>query len=403
MWKIVPPNIWGSLMVLLWGAMSTSLAAIHSWSAGMALRFFLGMFEAAYGPGIPYLLSFFYLRHEVGSRIGFFLACAPLANTFSGALAYGITSATHTKIQSWRILFLVEGLPTIAIAPVVFFFLPNSPQHCRFLNADEKRVALARGVRQAGAAKRVGHIDFKEVFRSLTSIRAWLTALMYFSCNVSFASLPVFLPTIIASMGFAAADAQGLTAPPFFASFLVTVATTWYADRIKQRGLVIIPLAILGGIGYVLLATCHSVGARYTGCVLAACGIFPVIANILPWVLNNQGSDSARGGAIVLLNVIGQCGPLLGTRLYPAGEGPFYVKGQSVCAAFMFFTAILAATLRTLLWWENKKMDKKYGVVSEQMVRMEEEKALRQADNENVGGDADVGMENYGPMFRYVL
>jgi hypothetical protein len=36
--------------------------------------FLLGVFEAAYGPGVPYLLSFFYLRHEVGFRSGIFLA-----------------------------------------------------------------------------------------------------------------------------------------------------------------------------------------------------------------------------------------------------------------------------------------------------------------------------------------
>jgi hypothetical protein len=49
--------------------------------------------------------------------------------------------------------------------------------------------------------------------------------LMYFSCNVAFSSLPVFLPTILKEMGFSAVNAQGLTAPPFFLSFLVTLIT----------------------------------------------------------------------------------------------------------------------------------------------------------------------------------
>lgn len=109
---------------------------------------------------------------------------------------------------------------------------------------------------------------------------------MYFSCNVSFSSLPVFLPTILKEMGFTAINAQGLTAPPFFASFLCTIVTTWIADRIQQRGLMIAGLSAIGGIGYVLLATCESVGVRYFGVFLAACGIFPSIANILPWVLS---------------------------------------------------------------------------------------------------------------------
>lgn len=87
-------------------------------------------------------------------------------------------------------------------------------------------------------------------------------------------------------MGFTAINAQGLTAPPFFASFLATIATTWVADRYQQRGLTIAVLSLIGGIGYILLVTCESVGVRYFGVFLAACGIFPSIANVLPWVLS---------------------------------------------------------------------------------------------------------------------
>lgn len=109
---------------------------------------------------------------------------------------------------------------------------------------------------------------------------------MYFSCNVSFASLPVFLPTILSEMGFTRAAAQGLTAPPFFLSFLVTVITPYIADRTQQRAIMLIILTTVGGVGYILLATVKSVGVRYFGVFLAAGGIFPAIANILPWVLS---------------------------------------------------------------------------------------------------------------------
>lgn len=110
---------------------------------------------------------------------------------------------------------------------------------------------------------------------------------------------------------------------------------------------------------------------------------------------DNQGSDTRRGIGIFMLNFIGQCGPLLGTRLYPAAEGPLYVKGQSVCAAFMGFTCILALSLRTLLWWENKKLDKQYGTLEEQHIRME-------AQGEDPKA-MQAGAENYGPMYRFVL
>ncbi|KAF7863211.1 hypothetical protein EAF04_007293 [Stromatinia cepivora] len=401
MWKVLPPHVWACFCVVGWGTVATLQSATQSWSGMMAARFFLGFFEAGYGPGIPYLLSFFYLRHEIGIRIGLFLSAAPLATCFAGALAYGITSG-HAAIANWRLLFLVEGLPCVAAGILTFFVLPDSPEKARFLNEEERAVARARGVRQVGAEEehRVGGVKWADIAAALVDPKNYLTAFMYFSCNVSFSSLPVFLPTILNEMGFSSINAQGLSAPPYFLAFLVVILSAYVADRTQQRGYVIMFLSVLGAIGYILLATTSSVGPRYTGVFLAAAGIFPAIANILPWVLNNQGSDTKRGTGIAILNIVGQCGPLLGTRIYPTEEAPYYRKGMWVCTAFMIFNGVLALVLRTLLNWENKRLDKKYGEVG------------RRDANGNVVGEnpktgemigAGVGDENDGPTFRYVL
>lgn len=360
MWKLVPPHIWAFCCVLVWGLASTLQSTAFNWQGLMACRFFLAASEAGYGPGIPYLLSFFYKRHELGFRCGIFLSAAPLATTFAGALAYGITSG-HPAIANWRLLFLVEGIPSICLAFVAFFFLPDSPDTAKFLTEEEKQVTRARAIQQTGAEgkERVGHVNLKEVFAALADIKTWIPPLMYFSCNVSFSSLPVFLPAILTSMGFSSINAQGLTAPPYFLAFIICILTTWIADKTRQRGYMIMTLSVIGGVGYVLLATVKSVGVRYFGVFLAAAGVFPAIANILPWTINNQGSDSKRGSGIALLNIIGQCGPLLGTRVFPTTDKPYYVKGMSICAAFMFFNAILAFSLRTWLAYENKQFEKK--------------------------------------------
>jgi Major Facilitator Superfamily len=397
MWKAVPPHMWATFTVLCWGLFATLQSTTTSWGGMMALRFLLGAVEAGFGPGIPFLLSFFYLRHEVGLRVGMFLSAAPLASCFAGALAYGITSG-HSHLANWRLLFLVEGIPTILMAPICWFFIPDAPEKARFLNEEERKVAKARSIRQAGAGKeRVGGVDWKDVGRALADPIPWFTAFMYFSCNVSYASLPVFLPTILKDMGFTSINAQGLTAPPYFVSFLVTIITPYIADKMQQRGLMIFVLSMVAGIGYILVATVESVGVRYFGVFLAASGVFPAIANILPWVTNNQGSDSRRGAGIALLNLVGQCGPLLGTNVFPTTGAPRYVEGFSVCAAFIFFNGILAMCLRTLLVYKNKKLDEQYGTKDSILEQRAREKA---EGKEIIGGEAE---ENYGPMFRYVL
>ncbi|KAJ2974852.1 hypothetical protein NQ176_g5837 [Zarea fungicola] len=382
MYKVLSPRIWVPILVFGWGIAATAQAATQSFAGMMVCRAILAIFEAGYGPGTIYLLSFFYLRREIGLRIGIFFSAAPLATCFAGALAYAITSG-HSHMANWRLLFLVEGLPVLIMSVVTYFVMPTSPHDAWFLNEEEKRVALARGVRQTGKGRRVGKINWTETFSALLDVKAWITAVMYFSCNVAYSSLPVFLPTILEGLGYSGLNAQGLSAPPYFASFLVTIVSTFIADRTQQRGATVITLSLIASAGYVMLAAAQTNAIRYAGVYLAAIGLFPAIANVLPWVLSNQGSDERRGAGIVLLNLVGQCGPLLGTRLYPTREQPHYVKGHAICAGFMGFTAILAIVLRGLLMWENRKLAQRFIAVEE--------------------ADHAEGEENYGPSFRYVL
>ena len=53
---------------------------------------------------------------------------------------------------------------------------------------------------------------------------------------------------------------------------MVTIGSTYLADRWQQRGYMIMFLTTIGGIGYVLLAACETVGVRYFGVYLAAAG-----------------------------------------------------------------------------------------------------------------------------------
>lgn len=71
-----------------------------------------------------------------------------------------------------------------------------------------------------------------------------------------------------------------------------------------------------------------------------------------------ERSDTKRGTGIAILNMVGQCGPLIGTRVFPVAEGPYYVKGMSICAGFLFFNAMLALGLRTYFRCMNDKWDR---------------------------------------------
>lgn len=146
----------------------------------MTCRFFLGIAEAMFGPGVPLYLTYFYPREMVGFRHGVFISGAAIANAYGGALAYGI-SQINGSLAPWRILFLIEGLPTLLVAVVAWFALPDSISTARFLDDREKQVALhfvARNQR-VDIGKEQG-VRLKEVWEAFKDPKSILPSIMYF-------------------------------------------------------------------------------------------------------------------------------------------------------------------------------------------------------------------------------
>ncbi|KAM0792928.1 hypothetical protein ACM66B_002687 [Microbotryomycetes sp. NB124-2] len=352
LWKAIPPHILVAFLTFMWSMLALLQAAAVNFGGMAALRLLLGIAETAFSPGVPYYLSFFYKKEEIGVRQGIFLSMAPLASAWAGALAYAITHI-KSSTATYKLLFLIEGAPPLLLVPIVYFLLPDRVSKTRWLTAREREIAKDRASSDGDTGRESG-LKLNGVIEGLKDYKAWMHAILYFSLNVSYSSLPVFLPTILAEMGFSSIRAQGLSAPPNLLAFIVVILATFISDKIRDRSILIIPLSLLGAAGYVTLALAKSVAARYFAVYLCTVGVFPCIGLMLPWVANSHEDDSKRGAGFMLLNLIGQCGPFLGTRLFPKQEGPHYVKGMSVCAGFLFFVAIVSFTLRMLLARENR-------------------------------------------------
>ena len=160
-------------------------------------------------------------------------------------------------------------------------------------------------------------------------------------------------------MHYSALASQALSAPPYFVAFLVVLVTAFLSDRSQNRSYYVIFHAILGALGYLSIAIGGMLRAdskwRYAGVYPAAAGFFSAITLILTWTINNQDSNSKRGTGVVMLNLLGQFGPLVGTRLYPDSDKPYYVKGMTVCSIFMFLVSLQAWWLRRRLIKENER------------------------------------------------
>lgn len=330
---------------------------------------------------------------------------APLATTFASSLAWLILKlGENGPIAPWRLLFLLEGFPAVIVATIAWRVVPDSPDRASYLTKRERLIARQRLVRPAqgeplplrAASDEDLHHGAKSstaprqtlLSRCATSARAvlldpaaWATAAIFFLTNMAFASLPVFLPSILTQMGHDPVSAQALAAPPYLVSFLVVLAAAATSDALRSRGLLIAAAALCSSLGYAFLALSRRLGggdatrldmARYLAVYPAAAGFFVVVVLTISWNVNNArpgGEDGGRGGkstshhhkggAYALMQAVGQCGPLVGVRLYPESDGPWFERGMGVCAVAMLGVASLALGLRAWLARANRRMDEK--------------------------------------------
>jgi MFS family permease len=140
-----PSRYMGTCM-MLWAVVSALTALSKNFTGLLLTRFFLGVTEAPYYPGAVYLISMFYTRKEVATRIAILYTGNILATAFAGLIAAGIFHGLGDVggISGWRWLFILQGIVTFLIAIVGFFLLPDFPHNTRWLTQEERDLAVSR-------------------------------------------------------------------------------------------------------------------------------------------------------------------------------------------------------------------------------------------------------------------
>ncbi|KAJ7085978.1 MFS general substrate transporter [Mycena crocata] len=298
--KLFPPRIWLACVAMSWGLISTLMSTAFNFAGLMTARVFLGIFESGFGPVVP--LYF----------------CA-----FGGVLAFGVQHI-HAVIGDWRILFIIEGLPTVVLGVLTIFFLPNRPESTTFFTERERVIALDRMNRSTsgdvGATVNRAHIRM-----ALRDWRVYAGGVIYFGLNCALASISAFLPTIIETFGFTSALAQILTV-----AAIMLVSFSFASDRLQSRGIFMAVASVISSVGYLLLLTASDVHMRYFAVFCIVSGTYTTIGYALPPVVaHNLGSETKRATGIPMFMAMGQCGSVLGSHLFPLGEGPRYMCSKS--------------------------------------------------------------------------
>lgn len=269
-----------------------------------AVRALLGIFECGMMPGIAFYLSRWYRRGELGFRLSFYISAAALSGAFGGLLASAILRLpSFGGLHGWRMIFVIEGIVTVAVGLLGFAVLTDRPETARWLTADERKWVADRVVAErVGLPELIDKIDLARLKRGLTNPVVMGTAAIFVMDGFTVQGLAFFLPTILATIypDASVVQQQLYTVFPYCLAAGMTIGLcglSWWLDR---RHVIMTAAALPVLVAYVMFTCTLNPHVRYAAAFLVAstCYVPGALANAQ--VSANVVSDTTRSVAIAV-------------------------------------------------------------------------------------------------------
>ena len=228
----VGPRRWIATLMVVWGALSTSMLLVQTPTGFYVLRFLLGVAEAGFFPGILVYLNRWYPARRRAQITALFAIAVPMAGVVGGPLSGGILELFHDAagLRGWQWMFLLEGAPVILLGLVVLKCLPDNFNSVSWLSDEQKR-----GLRD--------ELNQEEQRKSITSFagilsdaRVWLLVAVYCAVMLAVNTLAFWMPTLIHGAGIGSDGRVGLlSAVPYLAGCFFMIACGRSSDRRRER------------------------------------------------------------------------------------------------------------------------------------------------------------------------
>jgi MFS transporter, ACS family, tartrate transporter len=327
---------WIARIMVTWGVISALMAAVSGEWSFYVLRFLLGVAEAGFFPGIILYLTYWYPAEYRARFLAAFALAVPIS-TVIGAPISGLLLGLDglMGLKGWQWLFIIEGVPSVLLGIVTWFYLTDRPEKATWLTAEQKAWLAAKLQAELAAKQAVRHLTLSE---ALSSPKVLALSAIYFGFVAALYGMQFWLPQIVKAFGLTNAQTGFVTAIPYLFGTIAMILWARHSDASRER---------VAHVGGPLLLTAVALGvSSYIGdpiitmivLTIAAIGVFCTFAVF--WTLPTAWlSGTAAAGAIALINSIGNL----------AGFGGPYLIGWVKDATGNTSTGLLVLSILPLI------------------------------------------------------
>lgn len=300
---------WLARIMLTWGIVSTAIAFVPNAPTLVVLRFLLGVAEAGFFPGIILYLTFWFPERQRSRAISLFMVAVPVSTAIGSTLSSLVIDWGQGifGLAGWRVMFLVEGLPAIALAFACWFYLTDRPAQARWLSIEERQWLEGTLASERAGAEKGRPWPLKT---ALSHPRMLALAFVYFGIVYGLYAVGFFLPTIVT--GFAQQYGTQLsiigsgivTAIPWAVAAVVMVPWARHADRTAERVWHVAIPALACGVSIPAALYMANPYLAMVAITVSTCSI--MCAMPVFWALPSTFlTGTAAAGGIALINSLG--------------------------------------------------------------------------------------------------
>ena len=305
----VGARLWIARIMITWGVVAAGMAFVQGTTSFYVMRFLLGVAEAGFFPGMILYISLWFPARERARATAIFILGLPISVLLGAPLSTALLSLDGIAgLHGWQLLFIIEGIPAVALGFVVLAYLTDRPSEAHWLTPAQRSWLVARLAAEEAAGKK-RRLTVGETLRD----RKVLALAFAFLCNVvPIYGITMWLPLIAKGTGNLTNMQIGfITTIPYLCAAIAMVINARHSDRTGERKLHILVAALVGAAGFVLAAVSMSPLVSLLGICIGAAGIW--CANTVFWTLPaSYLTGAAAAAGIGLINAIGNLGGFLG-------------------------------------------------------------------------------------------
>jgi ACS family tartrate transporter-like MFS transporter len=224
---------WFARILITWGLISAAMAFVRTPSQFYWARFFLGVAEAGFFPGIIVYFTHWFAQNDRSRALSGLLVAVPFSLALGAPVSSMLLDVKWFGLDGWQWLFIVEGMPAVLLGFIVLACLTDRPRHATWLTQAERDHLEGVLAAEAAAKDAAGKIS---VWQALRLPAVWILVVGVMIGNSGGYALSFWLPTTVKNLS-GGSDKMTLFYSGLYYSFgiLSVLISGQTADRTGDR------------------------------------------------------------------------------------------------------------------------------------------------------------------------